>query len=32
MYLVEKFLQPTIPEAFHWLNEPARYKVGAGLE
>jgi regulation of enolase protein 1 (concanavalin A-like superfamily) len=32
MYLVEKFLQHTIPAAFHWFNEPARYQTGAGLE
>ena len=32
MDLVEKFLQPTIPDGFHWFNKPARYKVGKGLE
>jgi uncharacterized protein len=32
MFLIEKFLQPTIPDAFHWFNEPARYQTGAGLE
>jgi len=32
MNLVEKFLQPTIPDAFHWFNELARYQSGAGLE
>jgi uncharacterized protein len=32
MYLNEKFLQPTISEAFHWFNEPAKYQVGKGLE
>jgi regulation of enolase protein 1 (concanavalin A-like superfamily) len=30
--LLEKFLQPSIPEPFFWLNEPARYRLGAGLE
>jgi len=32
MYLEEKFLQPGLPKAFHWFNEPARYQVGNGLE
>lgn len=32
MQLIEKFLEPTMPNAFYWFNEPARYKVGAGLE
>jgi hypothetical protein len=32
MYLVEKFLQPAIPKTFHWFNEPAKYRLGSGLE
>ena len=32
MQQVEEFLQPFRPEAFSWLNEPARYKFGAGLD
>ena len=32
MDIIEKFLQPTIPNNFHWFNQPARYQVGAGLE
>jgi len=30
--LTEKFLQSSIPEPFHWFNEPTRYKTGDGLE
>jgi regulation of enolase protein 1 (concanavalin A-like superfamily) len=30
--IVEKFLQPSIPETFYWLNEPAKYQLGTGLE
>lgn len=32
MYLIEKFVQPSMPSAFFWFNEPAKYKLGAGLE
>ena len=32
MQRVEEFLQPSMPEAFYWFNEPARYQLGAGLE
>lgn len=32
MPLMEKFQQPTLPPAFHWLNQPDRYQLGAGLE
>ena len=32
MYLLERFGGVSVPEGFCWLNEPARYKVGAGLE
>ena len=32
MYLVEKFVQPSMPNVFHWFNEPAKFKLGAGLE
>ncbi len=32
MPLIEKFQQPTLPPAFHWLNPPDRYQLGAGLE
>lgn len=32
MRLVEEFLESSIPEALFWFNEPARYRVGAGLE
>lgn len=32
MQLVEEFLGRSVPEPFYWFNEPARHKVGAGLE
>ena len=32
MQLVEKFAGASVPEGFHWFNEPVRHKVGAGLE
>jgi regulation of enolase protein 1 (concanavalin A-like superfamily) len=32
MQLVERFLQPSLPSAFHWFNEPAKYELGNGLE
>jgi len=32
MQLVEYFLQPDLPNAFYWLNEPANYRLGSGLE
>ena len=32
MEIEEKFLQPSLPRAFHWFNEPAKYQVGKGLE
>ncbi|MBN1873018.1 MAG: DUF1349 domain-containing protein [Anaerolineae bacterium] len=32
MELVEKFLQPTLPDPFYWFNEPQRYQLGTGLE
>lgn len=32
MYLVEKFLQPSISENFYWFNQPTKVKLGAGLE
>jgi regulation of enolase protein 1 (concanavalin A-like superfamily) len=30
--LVETFGQPTLPTPFSWLNPPARYRLGEGLE
>ena len=32
MKLVEKFLQPSVPENFYWFNEPAKTQLGSGLE
>ncbi len=32
IHLIEKFLQPSIPEKFYWFNPPARFQLGAGLE
>lgn len=32
MQLHEEFLAPTLPEGFHWLNEPPRFQTGHGLE
>jgi len=32
MQLSERFLQPSIPPGWTWLNEPARYRLGDGLE
>lgn len=32
MQLVERFLQPSLPNNFHWFHAPARYQVGNGLE
>ena len=32
MILMEKFLQTSLPESFHWYNQPARSKLGSGLE
>ena len=32
MQRAEEFLQPSMPKAFYWMNEPARYRFGAGLE
>jgi len=27
----ERFLQPSLPQGFHWFNEPAHYGLGEGL-
>ena len=32
MHVLEQFVTPTLPPGFHWFNEPARFKVGHGLE
>jgi regulation of enolase protein 1 (concanavalin A-like superfamily) len=32
MQLIEYFLQPDLPKGFYWLNEPANYRLGSGLE
>lgn len=32
MMLIEKFQQTSLPETFHWFNQPARFKLGNGLE
>ena len=32
MQLSERFLGPSIPAGWTWLNEPARYRLGHGLE
>jgi len=32
MHLSERFLEPSIPSGWTWLNEPARYRLGNGLE
>jgi len=32
MIRTETFSQPTLPDNFYWLNEPARYVCGQGLE
>jgi regulation of enolase protein 1 (concanavalin A-like superfamily) len=32
MQLVERFQQSSVPGSFHWFNEPARYRLGTGLE
>lgn len=32
MQRMEHFLQPSLPVDFYWLNEPARYRLGNGLE
>jgi regulation of enolase protein 1 (concanavalin A-like superfamily) len=32
MQIDEKFLQPGLPEGFHWFNAPAKFRLGAGLE
>jgi regulation of enolase protein 1 (concanavalin A-like superfamily) len=32
MPMIENFNQPSIPETFYWLNEPAKTQLGAGLE
>jgi regulation of enolase protein 1 (concanavalin A-like superfamily) len=32
MQITEKFLQASLPKPFHWFNEPARFRLGAGLE
>jgi regulation of enolase protein 1 (concanavalin A-like superfamily) len=31
MHVVERFESSTLPEPFYWFNEPARYRLGAGL-
>jgi regulation of enolase protein 1 (concanavalin A-like superfamily) len=31
MQLIEKFLQPNMPKAFYWFNEPEKYQLGEGL-
>lgn len=28
----EQFLQPSLPQDFHWFNEPRHYRLGNGLE
>jgi regulation of enolase protein 1 (concanavalin A-like superfamily) len=30
--IAEEFLGSSLPPAFYWFNEPARYRLGAGLE
>lgn len=32
MQRIERFLQPSLPRDFHWFNEPARHRLGEGLE
>lgn len=32
MQVVEQFDQPFLPKTFYWLNEPAKYELGSGLE
>jgi regulation of enolase protein 1 (concanavalin A-like superfamily) len=32
MQIIEKFLQASLPKPFHWFNEPAKFRLGAGLE
>lgn len=32
MQRIEHFLQPSLPQDFHWFNEPKRYHLGDGLE
>ena len=32
MTLMENFQQTSLPESFHWFNQPARFKLGSGLE
>jgi hypothetical protein len=32
MQFEERFLQPAVPETLHWFNEPAKYRLGSGLE
>lgn len=31
MHISERFLRPSIPGPFYWLNEPAKYEAGSGL-
>jgi uncharacterized protein len=32
MQITEKFLLASLPKPFHWFNEPAKFRLGAGLE
>ena len=32
MQRTEQFLEPSLPQGFHWLNEPSQYHLGDGLE
>jgi uncharacterized protein len=32
MFIIEKFLQPSIPASLHWFNPPAQFKTGNGME
>lgn len=32
MKRIEQFLQPSLPQDFYWFHEPARYRLGNGLE
>ena len=32
MQRIEHFLQPSLPQDFHWFHEPKRYRLGDGLE
>jgi len=32
MQRIEHFLQPSLPQDFHWFHEPKRYRLGHGLE